>query len=97
VTLRCDANEVVVGSDGSTVVVTLGHDEPVFSVDLFDKLIHARNTNVLSVNLQVGQEDIEGHSDSARLPSVRELGTTKVIAVSMSHSPNGRFVTVGGG
>ena len=97
VALRRDANEVAVGFDEGVVVVKLGRDEPVFSMDPSGKLIYTRNTDVLSANLQVGQEDIEGHADGARLVlSVKELGTTEVFATTISHSPNGRFVTVVG-
>jgi len=97
VALRRDANEVAVGFDEGIVVVKLGRDEPVFSMDPSGKLIYTRNTDVLSANLQVGQEDIEGHADGARLVlSVKELGTTEVFSAAISHSPNGRFVTVVG-
>ena len=97
VALRRDANEVAVGFDEGVVVVKLGRDEPVFSMDPSGKLIYTRNTDVLSANLQVGQEDVEGHADGARLVlSIKELGTTEVFAASISHSPNGRFVTVVG-
>ena len=97
VALRRDANEVAVGFDEGVVVIKLGRDEPIFSMDPSGKLIYTRNTDVLSANLQVRQEDIEGHTDGARLVlSIKELGTTEVFAASISHSPNGRFVTVVG-
>ena len=37
-------------------------------------------------------------ADGNRIPlSVKELGTTEVFATALTHSPNGRFVTVVGG
>ncbi|KAH9482103.1 Coatomer subunit beta' [Psilocybe cubensis] len=52
VALRKDANEVAVGFDDGVVVISLGRDEPTFSMDTSGKLIYTRNHDVLSANLQ---------------------------------------------
>lgn len=65
-------------------------------MDPAGKLIYTRNSEVLLANLQT-IPDASALTDSARVPlSAKELGTTEIFATSLSHSPNGRFVTVVG-
>ncbi|KAF9554871.1 coatomer protein [Agrocybe pediades] len=101
VSLRKDANEVAVGFDEGVVVIKLGRDEPTFSMDPSGKLIYTRNHTVLSGNLQTISSDSPSTSqtitDGTRLPlTTKEIGTTDTFPTSLSHSPNGRFVTVVG-
>ena len=64
-------------------------------MDTSGKLVYTRNNEVLSANIQTIQED--SVADGNRIPlSIKELGTTEVFATSLTHSPNGRFVTVVG-
>lgn len=66
-------------------------------MDPSGKLIYTRNTEVLSANLQVAQDDANTTPEGQRIPlSIREIGTTEIYATALSHSPNGRFVTVVG-
>jgi coatomer subunit beta' len=97
ISVRKDANEIAVGFDEGVVVVKLGRDEPTFTMDPSGKLIYTRNTEVLSANLQTVQDDAATIPEGGRLPlSLKELGTTEIFPTSLSHSPNGRFVTVVG-
>jgi coatomer subunit beta' len=59
------------------------------SMDLSGKVVYAKNTEILSANLQsIGDEAIP---DGQRLAlQVRELGTTDMLPQSLQHSPNGR-------
>ncbi|KAI0690264.1 coatomer beta [Cytidiella melzeri] len=95
VALRKSTNEVAVGYDEGVIVVKLGRDEPSFSMDPTGKLIYTRTNSVLSANVQtIGDAEV---ADGNRIPvAIKEIGTTEIFATSISHSPNGRFVTVVG-
>ncbi len=64
-------------------------------MDPSGKLIYTRTNEVLSGNIQtIADADI---TDGNRIPlAIKEIGTTEIFATSLSHSPNGRFVTVVG-
>lgn len=65
------------------------------SMDPSGKVVYAKNTEVLTVNLQSVADDIV--QDGQRLAvQPRELGTTDMLPQSLQHSPNGRFVTAVG-
>lgn len=73
----------------------MGRDEPTFSMDPAGKLVYTRTNEVLSANLQTIQD--VAVADGNRIPvAIKEMGTTEIFATSLSHSPNGRFVTVVG-
>ncbi|ETW83757.1 hypothetical protein HETIRDRAFT_415508 [Heterobasidion irregulare TC 32-1] len=95
IAVRKEANELAVGFDEGSVVIKLGRDEPTFSMDPAGKLIYIRNNAVLSSNLQTIADD--AFTEGARLSlSIKELGSTEIFPTSITHSPNGRFVTVVG-
>ncbi|KAI0960647.1 hypothetical protein AcW1_005111 [Taiwanofungus camphoratus] len=95
IAVRKSSNEVAIGYDEGIVVVKLGRDEPTYSMDPAGKLIYTRNNEVLSANIQTIQDEVVAEGN--RIPlSIKELGTTEIFATSLSHSPNGRFVTVVG-
>ncbi|KAJ9105862.1 hypothetical protein QFC20_004197 [Naganishia adeliensis] len=92
---RKNGNEVAIGYDEGAVVVKLGREEPSVSMDVSGKVVYAKNTEILTANIQsVADETI---TDGQRLAiPVRELGATEIFPQSLQHSPNGRFVTVCG-
>ncbi|EIM88049.1 coatomer protein [Stereum hirsutum FP-91666 SS1] len=95
IAVRKESNEVAVGFDEGSVVIKLGRDEPTFSMDPSGKLIYTRNNSVLSANLQTVSD--EGFTEGSRISlSIKELGSTEIFPTSLTHSPNGRFVTVVG-
>ncbi|KAI0940343.1 hypothetical protein AcV5_001477 [Taiwanofungus camphoratus] len=95
IAVRKSSNEVAIGYDEGIVVIKLGRDEPTYSMDPAGKLIYTRNNEVLSANIQTIQDEVVAEGN--RIPlSIKELGTTEIFATSLSHSPNGRFVTVVG-
>lgn len=64
-------------------------------MDPTGKLIYTRTNTVLSGNVQtIGDATV---ADGNRIPlSIKEIGSTEIFATTISHSPNGRFVTVVG-
>jgi coatomer subunit beta' len=62
------------------------------SMDPSGKIVYAKNTEILTTNLQSVADD--NVTDGQRLAiQPRELGTTDMLPQSLQHSPNGRFVT----
>ena len=59
-------------------------------MDISGKIVYAKNSEILTANVQSITED-ETIVDGQMIPiPVRELGTTEVYAQSLVHSPNGR-------
>ena len=59
------------------------------SMDPAGKIVYAKNTEILTTNLQSVADDVV--ADGQRLAlHPRELGTTDMLPQSLQHSPNGR-------
>eukprot|EP01025_Chloroclados_australasicus_P014962 TRINITY_DN17088_c0_g2_i2.p1 TRINITY_DN17088_c0_g2~~TRINITY_DN17088_c0_g2_i2.p1 ORF type:complete len:950 (-),score=124.80 TRINITY_DN17088_c0_g2_i2:478-2916(-) len=89
-------NNVAVGYDEGGVVIKIGSDEPVASMDASGKLIYAKHNEIQSANVKALGTDYE-LVDGERLPlPVKDLGSCDVYPQYLKHNPNGRFVTVCG-
>ncbi|KAL4457362.1 hypothetical protein ABPG75_012227 [Micractinium tetrahymenae] len=89
------SNSIAVGYDEGCVMVKLGREEPVASMDASGKIIWSRHNEVQTVNVK-SLGDVE-ETDGERLPlAVKDLGSSDIYPQSLQHSPNGRFVTVCG-
>ncbi|GAB4823453.1 hypothetical protein N2152v2_010499 [Parachlorella kessleri] len=89
------SNSIAVGYDEGCVMVKLGREEPVASMDNSGKIIWARHNEIQTANIKSLGEVEE--TDGERLPlSVKDLGSSDIYPQSLQHSPNGRFVTVCG-
>lgn len=89
------SNLIAVGCDLGYVVVKLGNQEPLFSMDNNGKLIYARNSEVFQSVIKPTSTD--GLNDGDLLPiQQKDLGTTEIYPQSLAHSPNGRYVAVCG-
>ena len=64
-------------------------------MDPSGKLVYIRNQVVISGNVQALSDDTSSEGNQISL-TVKEIGTTKIFAHALLHSPNGRFVTVVG-
>mmetsp|Transcript_25010 Transcript_25010/g.29555 ORF Transcript_25010/g.29555 Transcript_25010/m.29555 type:complete len:1010 (+) Transcript_25010:61-3090(+) len=95
-----DANKVAIGYDEGTVVLKLGHEAPVVSLDqATSKIVWAINNDIQTANLKGSGAMIEseGISDGERVSvSHKELGSTEVYPQSVKHNNNGRFIVVCG-
>ncbi|KAI3425793.1 hypothetical protein D9Q98_007768 [Chlorella vulgaris] len=90
------SNSIAVGYDEGCVMVKLGREEPVASMDASGKIIWAKHNEVQTVNVKSLGESEES-ADGERLPlAVKDLGSSDIYPQSLEHSPNGRFVTVCG-
>ncbi|CAE7922166.1 COPB2, partial [Symbiodinium sp. KB8] len=82
-----DRSQVAIGFDEGAVVLRLGNDKPVASLDRTGKVLIAVNAVVTVATLR-GVEAEDG--EKVTLPS-RELGSTEVQPASLAHNSNGRF------
>jgi coatomer subunit beta' len=90
------SNSVAIGYDEGTVMIKIGREDPVASMDVNGKIVWARHNEVQTVNVKSLPADYE-ISDGERLPlAIKELGSTDLYPQSLQHNPNGRFVVVCG-
>ncbi|KAK9829928.1 hypothetical protein WJX72_008689 [[Myrmecia] bisecta] len=90
------SNSVALGYDEGTVLIKIGREEPVASMDGSGKIIWARHNEIQTVNVKSLGADSED-ADGERLPlAVKDLGSCDLYPQSLAHNPNGRFVTVCG-
>ncbi|KAK5959392.1 coatomer subunit beta' PWA37_003348 [Arxiozyma heterogenica] len=91
-------NYIIAGFDNGFTVLSLGNDVPALSLDPVGKLVWAGGKNATANDIFTavirGSEDVE--QDEPLLLQTKELGTVDIFPQTLSHSPNGRFVTVVG-
>ncbi|CAA6671934.1 unnamed protein product [Spirodela intermedia] len=86
-----------IGYDEGTIMVKIGREEPVASMDSSGKIIWAKHNEIQTVNIKTVGADFEVSTDGERLPlAVKELGSCDLYPQSLRHNPNGRFVVVCG-
>lgn len=95
-----ESNMLACGFDEGCVVVELGSDDPVASMDNTGKVVWAKNNEIQTANvrgLASGSGDEEGLPDGERLPVIpRDLGACELYPQMLKHNCNGRFVAVCG-
>lgn len=85
-----------------TVVIKLGHEAPVASMDpATGKLVYAVNNDIQTANLRGAGAmcDEQGIADGERVPlaqQAKDLGSTEVFPQVVKHNNNGRFIVVCG-
>ncbi|TYJ46721.1 hypothetical protein E1A91_A02G137900v1 [Gossypium mustelinum] len=90
------SRRIVLGYDEGTIMVKIGREVPVSSMDDSGKIIWAKHNEIQIVNIKSVGTNIEV-TDGERLPlAVKELGTCDLYPQSLKHNPNGRFVVVCG-
>lgn len=89
------SNRIAIGYDEGTIMIKIGREEPVASMDNSGKIIWAKHNEIQTVNIKsIGLDEV---MDGERLPlAVKELGSCDLYPQSLKHNPNGRFVVVCG-
>ena len=85
---------IAMGFDDGAVVVKMGREEPAVSMDNSGKLIWARHSEILSTVIKGGDLSLKDGGPLS-LPS-KDLGNCEIYPQTLTHSPNGRFVSVCG-
>ncbi len=95
-----ESNMLACGFDEGCVVVELGSDDPVASMDATGKIVWAKNNEIQTANvrgLASGTGGDDGVPDGERLPIIpRDLGACELYPQMLKHNCNGRFVAVCG-
>jgi coatomer subunit beta' len=87
---------MVIGYDEGTIMIKMGREVPVASMDTSGKIIWAKHNEIQTVNIKTVGAGFEV-TDGERLPlAVKELGSCDLYPQSLKHNPNGRFVVVCG-
>jgi coatomer subunit beta' len=84
---------LIPGYDDGVVMVKLGHEEPVVSMDSTGKIVLAKNSEILGAHVKmVGDSEV---TDGERLViATKEMGACEIYPQYMEHSPNGRFLVL---
>lgn len=95
-----ESNMLACGFDEGCVVIELGSDDPVASMDSTGKVVWAKNNDIQTANvrgLASGTGDEDGLPDGERLAIIpRDLGACELYPQILNHNCNGRFVAVCG-
>ena len=85
------SNKVALGYDEGTIMIKLGHEEPVASMEKGGKAVWAKNNDIQLSNLRTpgGGALVDGEAMNL---SEKDLGTCEVYPQSLQHSPNGRLL-----
>jgi len=88
------ANKLAVGYDEGTVVIKLGNEKPIASLDInTGKLVWARGHDIQTMSLK-GLSKTETE-DGEKVPlSPRDLGACEVYPQFLQHNRNGQFICV---
>eukprot|EP00510_Aplanochytrium_minuta_P002282 CAMPEP_0184013508 /NCGR_PEP_ID=MMETSP0954-20121128/5059_1 /TAXON_ID=627963 /ORGANISM="Aplanochytrium sp, Strain PBS07" /LENGTH=994 /DNA_ID=CAMNT_0026293719 /DNA_START=171 /DNA_END=3152 /DNA_ORIENTATION=+ len=88
------SNKVAIGYDEGTIVIQLGQEEPVVSMDSSGKILMANNNEVVSCTVRnTGQAAVDG--EPVEIPK-KDLGSCEIYPQSLIHNSNGRFVVACG-
>eukprot|EP01012_Entosiphon_sulcatum_P011223 TRINITY_DN1674_c0_g1_i1.p1 TRINITY_DN1674_c0_g1~~TRINITY_DN1674_c0_g1_i1.p1 ORF type:complete len:960 (-),score=214.18 TRINITY_DN1674_c0_g1_i1:111-2699(-) len=92
VAVQPGTNKICVGCDKGSVVVKLGKDRFVHSMDQNGKIIMAINNEIQQINVKTAVDEVVD-GEKIALP-VKELGTAENVPIKLEHNPNGQFVAL---
>jgi coatomer subunit beta' len=92
------SNKVAIGYDEGTIVLKLGNERPVASLDTnTGKLVWAKNHDIQTLSLKgVSKGDVELVDGERVSVPTRDLGACEVYPQHLSHNSNGSFIVVCG-
>lgn len=93
--IACKKNtgHVAIGFDHGMVVLRVGSEEPVHSMDAQGKILVSSNTEILRMDVKMAQEKEVADGEVIQLPS-KELGSMESPPTKILHSPNGQYAAV---
>lgn len=87
---------LAIGCDEGSVVVKIGSDEPVVSINN-GKIIYAKNLELFTANLKsINTSDKEAVVEGENIPNInnKELGTADFYPTGLRHAPNGHSFAI---
>ena len=95
-----ETTKLAIGFDEGCVVIELGSDDAVVSMDGTGKVVWAKNNEIQTTTvrgLAGAVDDEDALPDGERLPVIpRDLGACELYPQSIKHNCNGRFIAVCG-
>ncbi len=90
-----EANKLAIGYDEGCIVLELGSDEPVASMDSTGKIVWCKNNEVQTATVKglASGDDADGERLSL-IP--KDLGNCEIYPQMLKHNCNGRFIAVCG-
>ena len=86
-------NKLAIGCDKGTVVLRVGKDEPVFSMDQNGKILFSNNHEVIQMSLKGAvPADIQDGIQIAL--AAKDMGTCEMIPKRLEHNSTGQYVAV---
>lgn len=90
-----ESNGLAIGYDEGTILIKLGHDAPVASLDPHTgKLVWADNNDIQSASLK-GAAANSADGEKLNL-AIRDMGSCEIFPQAVHHNCNGRFLVVCG-
>mgnify|MGYP001571878758 CR=1 FL=1 len=95
ISCRGKTNRVAVGYDNGLVVLRIGKEEPVMSMDSQGKILVTQNNDVLRMDVRHGLSDQKEIADGEQMSLVaKEVGTCEAAPQRLLHGPSGQFIAV---
>ena len=90
-----ESNGLAIGYDEGTILIKLGHDAPVASLDTHTgKVVWAHNNDIQSASLKGVTSDL---ADGEKLDLlIKDMGSCEIFPQTVQHNCNGRFLVVCG-
>ena len=86
-------NKLAIGCDKGTVVLKVGKDEPVFSMDSNGKIMYSNNHDVVQMNLKGNVPADIGDGEKITL-APKDIGTCEHVPKRLEHNSTGQYVVV---
>lgn len=84
-------NKIALGYDEGTIMIKLGHEEPVVSMEKNGKIVWANNHDIVLTNVRT--IDTSDVSDGDKLTyGTKDLGSCENYPQSLKHDPKGRLL-----
>lgn len=92
-----DANKVAIGYDEGTIVLKLGNERPVTSMDTnTGKVVWANGHEIQTLSVKGLAKDQEAQDGEKIHINPRDLGSCEVYPQNLQHNSNGQFIVVCG-
>jgi coatomer subunit beta' len=89
---REGTNKIALGYDEGMVVIGLGHEEPIISMDPSGKVVWADNNDIQAANVKNTANE---YADNEKLQLVsKDLGSCEIYPQALKHNCNGRFIVI---
>lgn len=89
-------NKVAAGYDEGSLMLKLGQEEPVYSMEKTGKVVYARNHEMSMVHLKTSDSKTEVADGDRLSVSTKDMGSVDLFPQSLKHSPNGRLLAICG-